>query len=150
MHRREFIKGALLSSAVLTASAGKIFAEGSGQTVGMDINRLQSKESPSALEQKHVPVVDAPASVKPGDWFDAKVKVGFMQEHPSTEGHWITMIKLLVDGKDVAVTEFKSGGISASYATFRIKLDIASTIEAMEHCNLHGTWISQPVSIKIS
>ena len=150
MKRRDFIKGALLSSAVLAASGGRIFAEGTGQPGGMDINRLQNTESPSALEQKHVPAVDAPASVKPGAWFDVQVKIGFMEEHPSTGGHWITMIKLLVDGNDVAMTDFKTGGISAPYATFRIKLDRASTIEAVEHCNLHGTWISQPLRIRVS
>ncbi len=150
MHRREFIKGVLLSSAVLAVSAGKLFAEGIGKTGGMDINRLKNPESPSSLEQKHVPAVIAPATVKPGAWFDVNVKVGFMQEHPSTKGHWITMIKLLVDGNDVAMTDFNAGGISAPDVTFRIKLDRASTIEAVEHCNLHGTWISQPLSIRIS
>ena len=150
MRRREFIKGALLSSAVLAASAGKIFAEESGKAGGMNMNRLQNTESPSTLEQKHFPAVKAPASVKPGEWFDVHVKVGFMKEHPSTEGHWITMIKLIVDGNEVAMTDFKSGGISASEATFRIRLGKSSTIEAVENCNLHGTWISQPFSIKIS
>lgn len=150
MQRRDFIKGAVLSSAVLAVSAGGIFAEGSGQAGGMDINRLQNTKDPSVLEQKHVPAVNAPSSVKPGAWFDVNIKVGFVQEHPSTEGHWITMIKLLVDGKDVAMTDFKSGGISAPYASFRIRLDKSSTIEAVEHCNIHGTWISQPVNVKVA
>jgi len=150
MLRREFIKGVLLSSAVLAASAGELFGEGTGQTGGMDINRLKNPESPSALEQKHVPAVKVPESVKPGEWFDVNVKVGFMQEHPSTGAHWITMIRLLADGDEVAATDFKSGGISAPFATFRIRLDKTSTIEAVENCNLHGTWTSQPLSITVS
>ncbi|MEW6602329.1 MAG: desulfoferrodoxin family protein [Nitrospirota bacterium] len=150
MKRRDFIKGALLSTAVVAASAGKIFAEAGGQHGGMDMNRLKNPESPSALEQKHVPGIDAPATVKSGEWFDVRVKVGFMQEHPSTSGHWITMIKLLADGNEVAETDFKSGGISAPYATFRIRLEKSSTIEAVENCNLHGAWASQPVSITVS
>ena len=150
MQRRKFIKGALLSSAVLAVSAGEIFAEVSEHASGMGMNRLQNTENPSALEQKHVPAVTAPASVMPGEWFDVHVKVGFMLEHPSTAGHWITMIKLRIDGKDVAKTDFIAGGLSASEATFRIRLDKSSTIEAVENCNLHGTWTSQPFSINIS
>lgn len=79
-----------------------------------------------------------------------KVKVGFMKEHPSTSGHWITMIKLLVNGKEIARADFKEGGISAATATFRVKLHTSSTLEAVEHCNLHDTWISEAVKITVS
>ncbi|MBI5664019.1 MAG: desulfoferrodoxin [Nitrospirae bacterium] len=113
------------------------------------MQRLSSKEKPSALEQKHVPGIEAPASVKAGEWFDVKVKVGFMGEHPSTPEHWITKIKLLVDGKNIAKTAFEVGGAAAPVATFRIKLDKTSNIEAVEDCNLHGTWISEAVRITV-
>ncbi|RMG03241.1 MAG: desulfoferrodoxin, partial [Nitrospirae bacterium] len=101
------------------------------------------------LEQKHVPLIVAPEKVKKDEWFDLKVKVGFMKEHPSTPEHWITEIKLILNGRKVAKTEYKVGGVSASEATFRIKLTSDSTLEAVEHCNLHGTWISEPVKVKV-
>jgi len=148
MQRREFIKGTILATAVLAAD--KVFAgkyESPGSTT---LNQLTNRESPSVLEQKHVPAVEVPQKVEAGSWFDVKVKVGFMKEHPSSPGHWITEIKLLVNGTEVANTEFKKGGVTSSYASFRIRLEKASTVEAVEHCNLHGTWISDSVQVKVA
>lgn len=146
MDRRDFIKGALLTTVVMTS--GKSLAGEYKEIEGMELLRLKNRDNPSVLEQKHVPAVEAPDKVHPDHWFDVKVKVGFMKEHPSTPNHWITMIKLLVDDKLAAKTKFKVGGVSSSSATFRIRLQKTSTIEAVENCNLHGTWISDPVRIK--
>ncbi len=60
------------------------------------------------------------------------------------------MIKLLVDGEAVAKNKFKVGGVSPSSTRFRVRLEKTSTIEAVENCNLHGMWISDPVRIKVS
>lgn len=148
MKRRDFIKGALLATVAI--SSGKTFAGEYGEKSMKDINRLTNRDNPSVLEQKHVPSVEAPDMAESGQWFDVKVNVGFMEEHPSTPGHWITMIKLLADGKEVSKSEFERGGISAPEAKFRIRLDKSAKLEAIEHCNLHGTWISDPLNIKIT
>ncbi|TNF53205.1 hypothetical protein EP227_06265 [bacterium] len=148
MNRRAFMKGVLLTGTILVSEktlAGEYKYSGKEK-----LNRLTDKDSPSVMEQKHVPGLESPQSVTKGSWFDVKVNVGFMKEHPSTPGHWITMIKLLVNGKEVAKADFKEGGISAATATFRVKLDTSSTLEAVENCNLHGTWISEPVKITVS
>ncbi len=114
-----------------------------------DYNRLRNRSAPTVLEQKHVPLIEIPEKVKRNEWFDIRVKVGFLKEHPSTPEHWITGIYLIVNGRKVAKAEYKVGGISASEARFRIKLSSDATIEAIEHCNLHGTWISDPVKIRV-
>ena len=152
MNRREFIKGALLTAAFL--SSGKALAyndeeEKSGKLGEQDLLRLQNREDPSVAEQKHAPAIEAPGEVKKGGWFDVKVKVGFMREHPSNPDHWITFIKLLVNGQDAAKAEFPVGGISAPSATFRIRLQETSKIEAIENCNLHGTWMSDPFTVTV-
>ena len=150
MNRREFIKGAVLSAAFL--SSGRAFGgdkdEGGGSGE-KGLLRLQNREDPSVLEQKHVPGIEAPGQVRKGEWFDVKVKVGFMKEHPSNPNHWITFIKLLLNGREIAKTGFPVGGVSAPLATFRIRLEGTSKIEAVENCNLHGTWISDPVTIAV-
>ena len=148
MNRRDFIKGAVIASTVLSST--RIFAREEKPKEEKRLNRLTNRESPSVLEQKHIPVVELPEKIESGSWFDLHVKVGFMQEHPSTPGHWITKIKLLVDGEEVAKTKFKKGGVSPSGAVFRIRLDKNSTLEAVEHCNLHGTWISEPATVKVT
>lgn len=161
MKRRDFFKIASLAIASLTIPMKAIASgyEDDGRRRRSEdyphhgryreYNRLQNRNSPSVLEQKHVPLIVAPEKVKKDEWFDLKVKVGFMKEHPSTPEHWITEIKLIVNGRKVAKTEYKVGGISASEAAFRIKLSADSTVEAIEHCNLHGTWISDPVKISV-
>jgi desulfoferrodoxin (superoxide reductase-like protein) len=53
-------------------------------------------------------------------------------------GHWITKIKLLVDGSEVIESEYKKGGLNSPNALFRIRLDKSARLEAVEHCNLHG------------
>lgn len=149
MDRRSFIKGALLS-AVAAASGRKALAGEYEHKSNKELNRLTNRENPSVLEQKHVPGIDAPGTVQSGTWFDVRINVGFMQQHPSTSGHWITKIKLLANGSEVAKSEFEKGGIASPNAVFRIKLDAGAKLEAIEHCNLHGTWISDPVEIKVT
>lgn len=148
MNRRDFLKGALVTTAVL--SSGKSFASEYEKKEEKEFLKLENREDPSVLEQKHVPAIEIPDLVNSSQWFDVTVKVGFMKEHPSTPSHWITMIKLLVDGREVAKTEFEVGGVSASLATFRIQLVKSSTLKAVEHCNLHGTWVSDPVRVRVT
>lgn len=143
MNRRDFIKGALLTTGVFATGRSGVFA----QEKKGELLRLKNWKNPTPLEQKHVPGIQAPAKVTANKWFDVKVDVGFMQEHPSTHEHWITMIKLLVDGKEVARTDYRTGGVFPSSASFTIELEKTAKIEAVENCNLHGTWISEAVTV---
>jgi len=113
------------------------------------INRLQHRNNPTLLEQKHVPLLITRKEVRKGEFFNIKVKVGFMKEHPSTATHWIKKILLLVDGRPVAKMEYPRGVIAPAEASFKIRLDDEATIEAVAHCTLHGVWISEPVQVKI-
>jgi superoxide reductase len=148
MNRRNFIKGVMITTAAV--ASGKAFAGGYGSESKKRMNMLADRANPSVSEQKHVPGIKAPNSTAVNEWFNVSINVGFMKEHPSTSGHWITMIKLLVNGKEAGRTEFKTGGTSAPEATFRIRLNKTAKVEAVEHCNLHGTWISDPVNIMVS
>jgi len=148
MDRRAFIKGAVLTAAA--AASGKVLAPATAHTYeGAKLLRLENRDNPSAGEQKHVPGIEAPEKATKGEWFDVTVKVGFMQEHPSTPEHWITFVSLLVNGQEVAKTERLVGGVTSSSATFKIKLEESSKLEAVENCNLHGTWICDPVTINV-
>jgi superoxide reductase len=151
MDRRAFIKGTVLTAAVV--ASGKAFSSGRAyaseeKTEGM--HRLENRDNPSVLEQKHVPGIEAPEKATKGEWFDVTVKVGYMQEHPSAPDHWITFVSLLANGQEVAKTERPVGGVSASSATFRIKLEGDTKLEAVDNCNIHGTWIGEPVTVSVS
>ena len=148
MNRRDFIKGAVITSVALSST--RAYSGEYGKKAEMKLNSLTNRENPSALEKAHVPIMMFPEKIESGKWFDVRVKVGFMQEHPSTPEHWIAVIKILVDGKKIAKTKFEKGGMTASSATFRIRLDKDSTLEAVERCNLHGRWKSEAALIKVT
>lgn len=144
MTRREFMKSTTIAALLLSADrAGAVSSE-------EKLLRLKDRNDPSVLEKKHVPAVEAPETAVSAQWFDIRVRVGFMSKHPSKKEHWITKVKLLVNQREVAATDFKVGGVSPSEAMFRIRLEETSTVEAVENCNLHGTWISDPVTVTVT
>lgn len=151
MKRRDFIKATVLTTALIFSRVATAAEHEKKDSAEQDAKllRLRNRENPTVMEQKHVPGIEAPRKVKKGELFDVKVKVGYMKEHPSTPDHWITWIKLRVDGKEVARTAYEIGGISWSHATFKIRLQKTSSIEAIENCNLHGTWIGDPLPIAV-
>ena len=148
MNRRDVLKAAVAATG--TMISGKAFAGREMHKAGQKVNRLLNRDKPSMMEKKHVPAIEAPHAAGVDEWFDVKVKVGYLKEHPSTPGHWITEIKLFVDGSEIAGIEYEIGGMSASEASFRIRLNKTSRLEAVEYCNLHGTWISDPLEVKVS
>ncbi len=147
MNRREFIKGAVLTAALV--SSGRAFAsyEGDEESGGGPLLKLQNREDPSVGEQKHVPAIDSTSQVTEGEWFNVEVKVGFMKEHPSKPDHWITFIKLIANGDCIAKAEYPVGGASASSAKFKVRVEGTTRLQAIAHCNLHGSWIGDPVTV---
>jgi len=148
MKRREFIKNtAIIGGAAMSLSVlpGTVHAD-----KGQPPQTLKDPMNPSTLEKKHVPLVETPTQVKKDQWFDVRVKVGFMIPHPSTPGHWIDEIKLLVNGKEVGEIDNDMGGISSPDGCFRIKLQAPAEIRAIIHCNLHGTWTGDSVKVNVS
>lgn len=145
MKRRDFIKGSLAMAAAVAASGGRLEAYHKDEK----FLRVKDAKNPNVLEQKHVPLVVAPQKVPNGEWFVVTVKVGYMRQHPTSNKHWITSIRLAANGVDIAKTDYPVGGAAAPEATFRIKLNVDTQLEAIEHCNLHGTWISEPVQVDV-
>ncbi|OAG27130.1 desulfoferrodoxin family protein [Thermodesulfatator autotrophicus] len=145
MERREFLKATLGGVALLSV----LSQIDTVQAKEEKLLRLKNRENPSMLEKKHVPAIVAPKQVKAGKWFEVEVKVGYMVTHPSKPNHWITKICLLCDGKKIAETVYPVGGVASSSAKFVIRLEKSATLEAIENCNLHGTWIGDPVKVEV-
>lgn len=151
MERRTFIKGIAAGSGLLMASAATLTSIVQADDDDDDIiHHLEHPDNPSMLEKKHVPAVEAPSTVARGDWFTVKVRVGYLVEHPSTSGHWIKEITLMLDRQELAEMEFKIGGLTASSAEFTIRLEHDAILTARAECNLHGEWESAPVTVKVS
>lgn len=147
MERRAFIKGIAASSVLVASSTALTSAVYADSDI---IHHLKNRKDPSDLEKKHVPALEAPGSVKKGEWFTVKVKVGYMTEHPSTEGHWIKKITLMIDHWELAETEFEVGALTAPCAEFKIRLNHDAVLKARAECNLHGEWEGDPVTVNVS
>lgn len=107
--------------------------------------------------EKHVPVIEAPDSVKAGDRFTVQLTVGKEIAHPNTTEHHIRWIKLYFKpegGKfayDLGGSEFNAHGESVEgpnkgpaycepLATVAVKLTTPGTLLATAYCNIHGLW----------
>lgn len=110
-------------------------------------------------KEKHVPVIDAPASAKKGEAVRVTVTVGKEVAHPNTTAHHIAFaaVYFLPDGEkfpyQVARAEFAAHGASAQGAdtstvyanpevTFAFRTDKPGTILVTSYCNIHGLWES--------
>jgi hypothetical protein len=83
MKRREFLKGAILGTA-LVASGEALATKGYFGTGKKGLLRLENRENPTVLEKKHVPTIEVPVRLIKNEWFEVKVRVGYMTVHPST------------------------------------------------------------------
>jgi superoxide reductase len=108
-------------------------------------------------KEKHVPVIDAPDSVKKGEVLKITVTVGKEIAHPNTTAHHIRFAALyfLPDGEkfpyQVGRSEFAAHGESAQgadtstvysnpEALFVMKTDKSGALLSTSYCNIHGLW----------
>lgn len=111
-------------------------------------------------EEKHVPVIESPDSVKNGELFGIKVGVGKEIAHPNTTEHhirWISVYFSPEGGKNpfqIGHFEFTAHGESIDgpnqgpvYTHHEVsavlKLSHSGTIQAIAFCNIHGLWQSE-------
>jgi superoxide reductase len=114
--------------------------------------------------EKHVPVIDAPDTVKKNETFHVCAAVGKEIAHPNTVPHHIRWIQLffLPDGKkipvEIASFEFSAHGdqnpddddqgvYTDPSVSATLKIDGPGTLMASSYCNIHGLWqSSRPIA----
>jgi len=99
-------------------------------------------------KRKHTPVVEAPAKVKKGEWFEVKVVVGKDIAHPNTKEHWIQYIALWAGDFLVAKADLEPER-AASEVVFKVKIEEPTVFTAHAYCNLHGLWHSEEVKVEV-
>ena len=110
-------------------------------------------------KEKHVPVIEAPGTVKKGENFTVKVTVGKEIAHPNTTEHHIAWIDVYFQpegGKfpyNLGRFEFCAHGASTEgpntstvythpELTMTFKTDKPGSLFAISHCNVHGLWMN--------
>ena len=113
--------------------------------------------SGDSKNEKHVSVIDLPATAKKGEFLEVSASVGKEVAHPNkTEHHicWITLYFLPDGGKfpyQISKTEFNAHGASAQgpdtstvYTHYQtrvsFKTDKPGVVLACSYCNIHGLW----------
>ena len=104
-----------------------------------NINRPMDAKNLTDLEKKHLPVIDAPSSVKAGEPFAVTIEVGKLLKHPSEQGHHIQWIVLLSGSLTLAIVQLTPVTTNPK-VTLNLTLDKTAKLRALERCNLHGEW----------
>ncbi|MEJ6951208.1 class II SORL domain-containing protein [Natronospora cellulosivora (SeqCode)] len=103
-----------------------------------NIKSTKDEANKTALEKKHVPFIQAPETVKKGEYFDVKVRMGEEIDHPMEAEHFIQYLDLYADYYHLSRISFTPE--SKAEVTFTIKLEESCTLRAYELCNIHGQW----------
>lgn len=100
--------------------------------------------------EKHVPVIKVPESIKKDESFLVTVVVGEEIAHPNTFEHHIKWVKLYYkpeSGKlpiEVASVSFDAHGEAGVFTDFcadvMLKIQESGELMAMSYCNIHGLW----------
>ena len=110
-------------------------------------------------KEKHVPVIECPAAVRPGETFEVRLCLGKEIAHPNTTEHHIRWITLYFHPEgdkfpyQVGHFEFTAHGESAAgpnegpvytdhSVTSSLKVSKPGTLHAIALCNIHGLWES--------
>ncbi len=116
--------------------------------ISCGVNIVKDKKNMTDLEKKHSPVISAPGKVNKGELFEVTVEVGKYMKHPNTMGHFIQWIELYSGNTFLGRAEF-----TPEFSDPKIKMVVmlkhGHPLIAVERCNLHGIWSSEPKSIKV-
>lgn len=108
-------------------------------------------------QEKHVPVIDVPESIKKGEFFSIEVTIGKEVAHPNKTEHHIRWIDIYFHPEgskfpyQIGKTSFTAHGESAEgpdtstvYTHHRTSLSFktekSGTILVSSYCNIHGLW----------
>ncbi len=109
-----------------------------------DIGR-EEKELKRDYLDRHMPHVICPASVKKGDIFKVKVRMGDEYTHPDDHDHHISTLQLWNRETLLAETKYSSGvfGNNPSHAEvdfYIVAPPVSMNLSAMAVCTKHGLW----------
>lgn len=105
------------------------------------LNRPENPAEMTELEKNHTPVIECPDTVKAGEPFQLKIKVGEIP-HVMDEGHFIQWVDVYFKENFFARVELtpKFTRPEVTLTLERHSKHASSTLRVIERCNLHGQW----------
>ena len=95
----------------------------------------------TGYDAKHSPKIEAPESVKRGEWFKVTVSVGAGALHPSLQEHFVRYIALYKDAVEISRV-YLHPVYSAPSVTFTIALDEGGALRALAEPTHSAAWES--------
>ncbi len=124
-------RGAIVTAGLLLlAVSARAAAGGQEEQFTPEFKALRT-----TFDEKHSPKIDAPDTVKRGQWFDVTVSVG----HPSLSEHFVRSIALYKDSAEIARV-YLHPVYSQPRVTFTIALDESGTLRALEEPTHSAAW----------
>ena len=132
------------ASGVVTAMAAIALASGTarvGAQMQADQFTPEYREVHRSYDEKHTPKIDAPDSVKRGQWFEVTVTVGAGSVHPSLAEHFVRYIALYKDSAEIARV-YLHPVFSYPKATVTVALDEGGVLRAVAEPTHSAAWES--------
>src|SRR2546425_6859136 len=125
-----------VSGVVILPGAARV-----GAQVQADQFTPEYREVRRSYDEKHTPKIEAPDSVKRGQWFEVTVTVGAGSVHPSLAEHFVRYIALYKDSAEIARV-YLHPVFSYPKAVFTIALDEGGTLRAIAEPTHSAAWES--------
>jgi superoxide reductase len=98
----------------------------------------------TTVDEKHTPRIEAPASVKRGEWFDVTVSV----PHPSLAEHFVRSVALYKDSVEISRV-YLHPVFSQPRVRFTIALDEGGMLRALAEPTHSAAWeASRPIRVE--
>ncbi len=97
------------------------------------------REAHTGYDAKHSPKIEAPDSVKRGEWFKVTIDVGSGSRHPSLQEHFVRYIALYKDSLEISRV-YLHPVYSAPSVTFTIALDEGGKLRALAEPTHSAVW----------
>jgi len=114
----------------------------------------EDKEIKRDYLDRHMPHVTCPDTVKKGEKFEVKVKLGEEYLHPDEADHFISVIQLWNRGTLLAETRYTAGAYGNVPSHFEVNFyivapEVSMNLSAMSVCTKHGLWQSEDRLVKV-
>ena len=115
----------------------------------------EEKEIMRDYLDRHMPHVVCPESVKRGEKFMVKVKMGDEYAHPDDDDHYISILQLWNRETLLAETRYSAGVNGHKPTHFEVDFyivapEVSMNLSAMAVCTKHGLWQSEDKAVKVT
>ena len=127
---------AVVAALVLAGGASRVGAQGQAEQFTPEYRELRR-----TYDEKHTPKIEAPDTVKRGQWFEVTVTIGIGSIHPSLAEHFVRYIALYKDSAEIARV-YLHPVFSYPKAVFTIALDEGGSLRAVAEPTHSAAWES--------